>query len=120
MYHKTFLFSQLHREEFDQHYDQRAKAETTFGAIKQELGERLLPRNFPAQVNELVAKLVAYNITALIRQMFERNLLPDFLNPPEKPPPAVMPSVPDLDRYLLSLDRDHTAMPVVQSRHLSE
>ena len=119
MYHKMFLFFQLHREEFDQHYGQRAQVETTFGAIKQKLGERLLSRNFTAQVNELIAKLVAYNITVLIRQMFERSLLPDFLKPPEKPMLIASPTAPTLETPCPSMGQVHaphtSASPLISN-----
>jgi hypothetical protein len=118
MYHKMFLFFQYHREKFDQHYGQRAQVETCFGAIKQKFGETLESRNFTAQVNELVAKLVAYNISVLIRQMFERDLLPDFLRPPVTPPPAVWPSQPVSVLPQLSLNPGAGFSPVAQSLHL--
>lgn len=118
MYHKMFLFFQYHREKFDQHYGQRAQVETTFGAIKQKFGEALWSRNFTAQVNELAAKLVAYNITVLIRQMFERDLLPDFLGPPEKPPLLVQPDVARPVLPILSPNHGGLAGPVAQSPYL--
>jgi hypothetical protein len=116
-YHKMFLLFQYHREEFDRHYGQRAQVETTFGAIKQKLGEALWSRNFTAQTNELVAKLVAYNVTVLIRQMFELDLLPDFLKPPEKPPQVVQPNWLTQTWPMLSLNPQSVATPVVQSPH---
>jgi Transposase DDE domain len=115
MYHKMFLYFQYNRDKFDQHYGQRAQVETTFGAIKQKLGETLLSRNFTAQVNELVAKLVAYNTTVLIRQMFERDLLPDFLRPPQKPPAVIQPVQMDPILPNLSLNHGGGLAPGVQS-----
>lgn len=117
IYHKMFLFFQYQREKFDQHYGQRAQVETTFGAIKQKFGEALWSRNFAAQVNELVAKLVAYNITVLIRQMFEQDLLPDFLRPPEKPSLDVQPDHAGSVLPILSLNHGGVAGPVAQSPH---
>jgi hypothetical protein len=116
-YHKMFLLFQYHREEFDRHYGQRAQVETTFGAIKQKLGEALWSRNFTAQANELIAKLVAYNITVLIRQMFELDLLPDFLKPPEKTPLVIQPSPAGSGLSILSLNHGGGVAPVAQSSH---
>jgi DDE family transposase/SWIM zinc finger len=79
MYHKMFLFFQYHREEFEARYRQRAQVESTFGGFKQKFGETLVSRNFTAQVNEVLCKAIAHNLTILVRQMFETGLLPDFL-----------------------------------------
>ncbi|MGB7124101.1 MAG: transposase, partial [Thermoplasmata archaeon] len=114
MYHKMFLYFQCHREKFDQHYGQRPQVECTFSAIKQKMGERLLSRNHSAQVAEVTAKFVAYNITVLIRQMFERNVLPDFLKRPEQPKITPATLLPGTEHPLLSLNQNHAAQPVVQ------
>ena len=82
MYHKMFLFFQYHREEFDQHYGQRAQVESTFGSFKQKFGETLASKKFLSQVNEVLCTAIAHNITILVRQMFEVGILPDFLKPP--------------------------------------
>ncbi len=82
MYHKMFLYFQYHREEFDQHYGQRAQVESTFGSFKQKFGETLASKKFLSQVNEVLCTAIAHNITILVRQMFEVGILPDFLKPP--------------------------------------
>ena len=79
-YHKMFLYFQLHREEFDARYGQRAQVESAFGGFKQKFGETLESRNFTSQVNEVLCKAIAHNITILVRLMFEADLLPDFLD----------------------------------------
>ncbi len=86
MYHKMFLFFQYHREEFDQHYGQRAQVESTFGAFKQKLSETVASKKFTSQANEILCMGIAYNITVLVRQMFESGILPDFLRPPATTP----------------------------------
>jgi transposase len=90
MYHKMFLFFQLHRERFDQIYGQRAQVESSFSAYKQKFGEVIASRNFNAQQNEVLCTAIAYNITILVRQMFESGILPDFLQPasPERASPT--------------------------------
>jgi hypothetical protein len=89
MYHKMFLFFQYHRDEFDQHYGQRAQVESTFGAFKQKLSETVASKKFTSQVNEILCMAIAYNVTVLVRQMFESGILPDFLRPP-----AITPTQP--------------------------
>lgn len=81
MYHKMYLFFRYHRDQFDAHYRQRVQAESSFGAFKQKIGETVASRTMASQVNEILSRAIAYNLTILIRQMFERSLLPDFLRP---------------------------------------
>lgn len=78
MWKKMFHHFQLHREEFDEHYHKRSNVESTFGAIKAKFGERLKSRKEPAQTNELLCKILAYNITVLIHEMFDSGIMPEF------------------------------------------
>ena len=75
---RMFHHFQLHREEFDEHYHKRSNVESTFGAIKMKFGEHLKSRNYTAQKNELLCKILAYNITILIHEMYESGIEPDF------------------------------------------
>jgi len=76
---KAYHFFQFHREKFDEHYHKRSNVETTFGAIKMKFGETLKSKKYVAQVNELLCKILAYNITVLIREMFVCGINPEFL-----------------------------------------
>lgn len=67
---------QLFREHFEHHYHARSNVEATFSAIKRKLGEPLLSKNPTARVNELLAKLVAYNIGVVIRECFAHGIDP--------------------------------------------
>lgn len=82
---------QLHREEFDAHYHDRSNVESAISAIKRKLGEPLLSKNSVARLNELLAKLLAYNITVLIHEMYEHGIDPGI-------PGAGMPSPPQTGR----------------------
>ena len=93
MYHKMFLFFQYHREEFDRHYGQRAQVESTFAAFKQKLSETLSSRKFTSQVNEILCMGIAHNIMVLVHQMFETNVLPDFLRSPTSAPAELVREV---------------------------
>jgi transposase len=75
MYH----YFQLNREEFLEHYHKRSNIEATNAAIKRKFGETLKSKNPTAQVNELLAKIVAYNLTVVIHEMYENGINPDFL-----------------------------------------
>ena len=71
LWKKAFHYFQLHKEEYMEHYHKRSNAESTFGAIKKKFGETLKSRNRTAQINELLCKIIAYNITVLIHEMME-------------------------------------------------
>ena len=95
LYNKLFHYFQLHKEDFDAHYHRRSNVESVFGAIKKKFGEALKSRDRIAQENELLAKIVAYNITVLVHEMFEHEVVPDFLMPhkPEGAAPPVTLSI---------------------------
>jgi len=78
-WYKAYHYFQLHREEFDAHYHKRSNVESTIGAIKRKFGETLKSKNQIAQENELLCKILAYNITVLIHEMFESGITPEFL-----------------------------------------
>jgi len=78
LWQKAFHYFQLNRDDFERHYHKRSNVETTFGAIKQKFGECLKSKKPRAQVNELLCKIIAYNITVLIHEMFEHDISPDF------------------------------------------
>jgi hypothetical protein len=70
---------QLNREEFMEYYHKRSNIEATNAAIKRKFGETLKSKNPAAQVNELLAKIVAYNLTVAIHEMYENGIDPSFL-----------------------------------------
>lgn len=76
MYH---LF-QANREEWESHYHMRSNVEAGFTAIKKKLGETLKSRTPVAQTNELLAKVLAYNLTVLIHEMYEHGVVPGFVS----------------------------------------
>jgi len=75
MYH----YLQLNRDEFMYHYNKRSNIEATNAAIKRKFGETLKSKNPTAQENELLAKIVAYNLTVVIHEMYENIVVPYFL-----------------------------------------
>lgn len=79
LWKRAYHFFQLHRDEFDAYYHKRSNVESTIGAIKQKFGETLKSKKRVAQENELLCKILAYNITVLIHEMFESGITPDFL-----------------------------------------
>jgi transposase len=79
LWKKMFHYFQLNRDEFMDHYHKRSNIEATNAAIKRKFGETLKSKNPVAQVNELLAKIVAYNLTVVIHEMYENGINPDFL-----------------------------------------
>ena len=71
MWKKMFHYFQLNYEDFLMHYHNRSNIESTNMAIKSKLGGSLKSKNIVSQTNELLCKLIAYNITVLISAMCE-------------------------------------------------
>lgn len=79
LWKKMFHYFQLNRDEFMEHYHKRSNVESTNAAIKRKFGETLKSKNAVAQVNELLAKIIAYNLTVVIHEMYENGIEPSFL-----------------------------------------
>ncbi len=77
---KMYHYFQLNRDEFMEHYHKRSNIEATNAAIKRKFGETLKSKNPVAQVNELLAKIIAYNLTVVIHEMYENGINPEFLH----------------------------------------
>jgi transposase len=80
MWKKMYHYFQLNKDEFFEHYHKRSNIESTNAAIKRKFGETLKSQNQVAQVNELLAKIIAYNLTVVIHEMYENGIEPEFLN----------------------------------------
>lgn len=68
----------LHRPEFLSHYHKRSNVETTFSAVKRLFGGSLRSKKHQAQTNELLCKLLAYNLTCVVHSMFELGIQPNY------------------------------------------
>jgi transposase len=80
LWRRAFHYFQLHKDEFLEHYHKRSNAESTFSAIKKKFGETIKSKNRTAQVNEMLCKIIAYNITVVIREMIEFGFDTKFLS----------------------------------------
>jgi len=80
LWKRAFHYFQLHKDEFLEHYHKRSNAESTFSAIKKKFGETLKSKNRTAQINEMLCKIIAYNITVVIREMIEFGFDTKFLS----------------------------------------
>lgn len=81
---KMYHYFHANRDEFIDHYHKRSNIEATNAAIKRKFGETLKSKNPTAQVNELLAKIVAYNLTVVIHEMYENGIEPNFLTQPSQ------------------------------------
>jgi transposase len=66
------------REGFNSRYHRRSNVEAVFSALKRKFGENIRSKNPVAQVNEVLCKLVAYNLTVVVHEMFENGIAPSF------------------------------------------
>jgi transposase len=75
---KAFHMFQANRDEFERNYHQRSNVESVFSALKRKFGENIRSRTHVAQVNEVLCKLIAYNLTVVVHEMFENGIAPSF------------------------------------------
>jgi transposase len=70
-----FLYRQ---EEFLAAYHKRSNSESAFSAIKRKFGGAVRSKRFTAQVNEILCKILAYNLSVLVHAMHELGIDPTF------------------------------------------
>ena len=63
---------------FDRRYHQRSNVESAIGAVKAKLGEQVFCKTDTAMINEVLVKVLCYNITRLIHFMYELGVEPVF------------------------------------------
>lgn len=74
--HAVFVLKQ---EEFLAAYAKRNNAESSFSSVKRKFGGSVRSKTFTAQVNEILCKILAYNLSCLVRAMHELGIEPSFL-----------------------------------------
>lgn len=79
MWRKMYHYFMLNKDEFMEHYHLRSNVESTFMAIKSKFGDCLKNKNIVSQTNELLCKLIAYNISVLISAMYELKIEPQLM-----------------------------------------
>jgi len=82
----AFYLFQTKREEFDSDYHKRSNVESIFSALKRKFGENVRSRNPTAQVNEILCKLICYNLSVVVHEMFEHGIAPTFQDRPGEAP----------------------------------
>lgn len=82
------------REEFDEFYHKRSNVESVNWAIKRKLGEPVSSRTPLARINEVLAKILAYNIGVIVHEIYEHGVDPGVLGlAKSKPRPPILPSM---------------------------
>ena len=78
VWNRLLAFFMFNRAEFKRHYHKRSNVESTIGAIKAKMGEQLRCKKGAAMVNEVLVKILCYNITVLISAMYELGITAEF------------------------------------------
>ncbi len=94
LWDRMFNFFQDHREEFLKHYHKRSNVESTFSAVKRLFGDAVRSKTPTAMVNEVLAKLVCFNLTCVIHEWYELGIDPGDWGMPRRDkasPPAILP-----------------------------
>jgi transposase len=74
--HAVFVLKQ---DEFLAAYAKRNNVESTFSAMKRKFGGSVRSKQFTAQVNEVLCKVLAYNLSCLVHAMHALGIEPSFL-----------------------------------------
>ena len=91
LWKKMFTFSKNHPQEFGKKYHRRSNVETTFGMIKQKFGSSLMTKNYTANVNEIMCKVLCHNLCCLISAYYELDVEASFCTQvPEKAKDALI------------------------------
>jgi len=72
----VFLYKQ---DEFLAAYGKRSNVEATFSSIKRKFGAAVRSKTFTAQVNEILCKVLCYNLACLVHAMHKLGIEPSFL-----------------------------------------
>ncbi len=78
IFEKAFLYFRLHREEFLQRYHKRSNIESSFSALKRKLGDSVRGKSDVSMKNEVLAKVVCYNLTCCIAEWYALGIEPVF------------------------------------------
>jgi hypothetical protein len=70
-----FMYRQ---DEFQAHYHLRSNAESVFSAIKRKFGGAVRSKKYAAQTNEILCKILCYNLSILAQAMRALGIAPSF------------------------------------------
>ena len=84
IYQKMYHLFCLNRDDYLSHYHRRSNNESVFSAVKRLMGDSVRSKTETAMRNEVLGKLLSYNITCLVHAIYELGLDPTFSERPEE------------------------------------
>lgn len=93
IYQKMYHQFCLHKEEYLRAYHRRSNVESVFSAVKRLMGDSVRSKGDTAAKNEVLGKLLAYNITCLVHATYELGIDPEFAEKPALPAILKFPGV---------------------------
>jgi hypothetical protein len=75
---RMWAYFDLKKEEFLRHYHRRSNVESTFGAIKAKFGGSVRSRKLVSQQNEVLAKVLLWNLTCIVQAIEEFGVEAEF------------------------------------------
>ncbi len=75
---KMFHYFKYNETEFMEHYHVRSNVESTFGALKAKFNDTIKSKTFTAQKNELLLKVLCFNIVQVIHETNELGIKTNF------------------------------------------
>lgn len=78
LWNHMWHFYSFNKEAFMQRYHKRSNVESTFSAIKAKFGGSVRSKSPTAQVNEVLCKVLCYNICVIIQSTIELGITPIF------------------------------------------
>ncbi|MBI2170661.1 MAG: transposase [Chloroflexi bacterium] len=78
LWNYMWAYYQYNRPAFMEHYHKRSNVESTYSMIKAKFGGIVRSKTPVAQVNEVLCKVLAHNLTVLIQSMYELGIEAQF------------------------------------------
>lgn len=93
VYERMYHLFCLNKEDYLAHYHRRSNVESVFSAVKRLFGDSVRSKNERAMRNEVLGKLLAYNITLLVHAIYELRLEPQLGAVEANDCPAILPFI---------------------------
>lgn len=81
LWRKAYHYFMANFDEFMEHYHKRSNVETTVFMIKSKFGDSVKSKIWPAQVNEVLCKIICHNICVIIQEMENLGISSEFIMP---------------------------------------
>lgn len=93
IYERMYHLFCLNKEDYLHHYHRRSNIESTFSGVKRLFGDSVRSKNETSMRNEVLGKLLAYNITLLVHAIYELGMEPSFDGSEPEEGPNILPMV---------------------------